>query len=148
MQTTRRREIFTTIHTEGAILPADLLGRIADNDRQVGGLRSEDYRRYGERLNEAISHSWNRLLGVWTAFQERIERVDEDDPAIGLTRERWLLPLFEELGYGRLSDIAGDRDRGQGLPDLARHGCVADPPCWIQRRARPAQLGGLPARRR
>ncbi|MEZ4522482.1 MAG: hypothetical protein R3A46_12690 [Thermomicrobiales bacterium] len=72
---------------------------------------SDDYRRCDERLNEVISHSWNRLLGVWTVFQERIERLDEDDPAIGLTQERWLLPLFEELATDGCRPRAQSRSR-------------------------------------
>lgn len=116
MQTTRRREIFTTIRTEGAILPADLLGRVADNSKDVPGLRAEDYGRYGERLNEAISHSWNRLIGVWTAFTQRVADLSQNDPAIAVTRERWLLPLFEELGYGRLQTAQSITMDGKNYP--------------------------------
>ena len=32
---TRNRNTFTTIHTEGALLPIDLLQRISENDPQV-----------------------------------------------------------------------------------------------------------------
>ena len=28
--------------------------------------------------------------------------MKDSDAATGLTREKWLLPLFQELGYGRL----------------------------------------------
>jgi hypothetical protein len=67
MQTVSRSS-FTTVKTEGAILPADLLQRVADG-REVEGLRPEDYHlAANERLNEAISRSWNRLLGVWQGF--------------------------------------------------------------------------------
>jgi hypothetical protein len=60
-----RGERFTTIRTEGALLPADLLQRIADGDRNVPGLTAEAYHLAGnEKLNEAASRSWNRLLGV------------------------------------------------------------------------------------
>ena len=46
---------FTTIRIEGAILPPDLLQRIADGDAEIGGLSSEAYRlARGEKLNEAI----------------------------------------------------------------------------------------------
>ena len=36
------RTSFTTIHTEGAILPADLLQRIANGDRDLDGLTRVD----------------------------------------------------------------------------------------------------------
>ncbi|MBE0448016.1 MAG: N-6 DNA methylase [Actinobacteria bacterium] len=99
----RTRDIFTTIKTEGAILPADLLQRIAEGDRSLTGLTPDDYHLdKGDKINEAINRSWNRLLGAWTSFQHAVEKLPESDPATTPTRERWLLPLFRELGYGRL----------------------------------------------
>ncbi len=108
-----RRDLFSTIRSEGALLPSDLLQRIAEGDRNVPGLTPEAYHLAGnEKLNEAVSRSWNRLLGVWGAFQAASKDLKEGDPATGFTRDKWLLPLFQELGYGRLQaakafDIAG-----------------------------------------
>jgi len=51
---TRTRNTFTTIHTEGALLPADLLQRILDGDKSLDGLSPETYHLpAGEKLNEA-----------------------------------------------------------------------------------------------
>jgi len=36
---TRNRSTFTTIHTEGALLPVDLLHRISENDKSLEGMR-------------------------------------------------------------------------------------------------------------
>jgi hypothetical protein len=94
---------FTTIHSEGALLPPDLLSRIQSGDRTLPGLTPEAYHLPGTmRLNEAASRAWNALLGAWETFVEARERLPEDDVGTTLTRERWLLPLFQELGYGRL----------------------------------------------
>ncbi len=99
---TLTRTTFTTVKTEGAILPADLLQRIADG-RGLEGLTPADYHLApNERLNEAINRSWNRCLGVWRSFDEQRSRLPAGDTGITLTRERWLLILFQELGYGRL----------------------------------------------
>ena len=96
------RNTFTTVKTEGAILPADLLQRVAEG-RGLDGLTPEDYHLApNERLNEAINRSWNRLLGVWQSFDEQRARLPDSDSGATLTRERWLLLLFQELGYGRL----------------------------------------------
>jgi len=101
MQTVSRSP-FTTVKTEGGILPADLLGRIAAGN--VDGLKPTDYHLApNERLNEAISRSWNRLLGVWQSFDDQRLGLPESDRGTTLTRERWLLILFQELGYGRLT---------------------------------------------
>ncbi len=97
------RDVFTTIRTEGGLLPVDLLQRIASSDTDIDGLTPEAYHlAEGERLNEIISRSWNRLLGAWTTFRSHAEQLPESDSGTTLTRERWLLILFQELGYGRL----------------------------------------------
>jgi hypothetical protein len=96
------RSSFLTIRAEGALLPVDLLQRIVENDRDLGGLTPESYHLSGEKLNEAINRSWNRLLGAWAAFSAGREKLPEGDPGTSLTREKWLLPLFDELDYGRL----------------------------------------------
>jgi N-6 DNA Methylase len=100
---TRRRELFTTIRTEGALLPPDLLQRIADGDRELAGLTPDAYHlAANERLGEAVTRAWNRLVGAWTGFGDAVAKLPETDLATSVTRERWLLILFQELGYGRL----------------------------------------------
>jgi len=99
----RRRDLFTTLRTEGSILPADLLQRVVARDAGLAGLTPASYHlAEGEKLNEAINRSWNRLVGVWSGFQSLLAKLAENDPATSATREKWLLPLFQELGYGRL----------------------------------------------
>ena len=95
---------FTTIHTEGGLLPPDLLARVAEGDKSLEGLDSIDYHLApGERLNEAISRSWNRLLGAWENFTVALaDAPDSDRTATALTRSRWTQVLFQELDYGQL----------------------------------------------
>ena len=99
----KRSSIFNTIRTEGAILPAELLQRIVSGDPTLEGLKSTDYHLSpSERLNEAATRSWNRLIGVWQTYREILNQLPEEAIGTTETRERWLLPLFQELGYGRL----------------------------------------------
>ena len=99
----KRSSIFNTIRTEGAILPAELLQRIVSGDTTLEGLKSTDYHLSpSERLNEAATRSWNRLIGVWQTYKEILNQLPEEAIGTTETRERWLLPLFQELGYGRL----------------------------------------------
>src|SRR5689334_8320436 len=95
--------IFTTIRTEGLLLPPDLLQRIIDNDQTLEGLAEATYHRPGEKRNEVINQSWNTLQGTWTNFKAARDNLPGGDLGTTLTRERWLLPLFRELDYGRLA---------------------------------------------
>lgn len=95
------RSPFTTVKSEGAILPTDLLQQIVA--QEMDGMSPQAYYLApNERLSEAITRSWNRCLGVWRNFQEQREHLPAERTGITLTRERWLLILFQELGYGRL----------------------------------------------
>src|SRR5437764_15143711 len=99
----QRPDFFPTVTTEGGLLSSEVLARIASGDRTLPGLLPEDYHLApSERLGEMINRSWNRLVGAWAGFREALSRQPSGDAATGLTRERWLLVLFSELGYGRL----------------------------------------------
>lgn len=97
-----RHQPFLNIRTEGALLPSDLLSRLTEG-ANLPGLKPEDYHLgAGEKLNEAISRSWTRLLSLWLGFRKVQAALPPTDLGTTLTRERWLLQLFQELGYGRL----------------------------------------------
>lgn len=99
----RSTDIFSTVRSEGPMLPPEILARIVELDPQMGGLTPEAFHLdKGEKVNEAINRSWNRLVGVWEMFRKAKEVLPEGDPGTTLTREKWLLKLFDELGYGRL----------------------------------------------
>ncbi len=94
---------FSSIRTEGGLLPQDLLSRIQTGDPELKGLDPQTYHLApNERIGEAVNRSWNRMLVLWHVFHESLEKESESSQATGITRERWLLPLFQELGYGRL----------------------------------------------
>ncbi len=116
MQTSHRR-LFTTVRTEGALLPADLLGRIVEGDPGLKGLTPEDHHLLpGERINEATNRAWNRAVGAWAAFQAARAQWSPVEPGTSDTRERWLLPLFGELGYGRLTAARAIEVQGKSYP--------------------------------
>jgi hypothetical protein len=113
----KTRDLFTTIRTEGGLLPADLLQRIVHGDKELPGLDDASYHLVaGERLNERISQSWNRLLGTWKAFRAAANAIPETDTGTTLTRERWLLVLLQELGYGRLPAARATEIDGKPYP--------------------------------
>lgn len=92
---------FQTIRSEGALLPPDVLRAIAS--QKVEGTSPESYHLPpGTKLNEAIAHSWSVLQKHWKAFQEFRCRLPQQETGTEVTNQNWLLPLFEELKYGRL----------------------------------------------
>ncbi|WP_058307351.1 Eco57I restriction-modification methylase domain-containing protein [Gracilibacillus massiliensis] len=114
---TKGKEIFTTIRTEGALLPTDTLQRILDGDKGVEGLEPYSYHlAKGEKVNEAINRSWNRLLGAWSSFKNTIDKLPGSETGTSITRERWLLILFQELGFGRLLPAKGIELNNKSYP--------------------------------
>lgn len=99
----RRNRASTSVRTEGGLLPSDLLEKIRAADPDVPGLKDADFGlTAGERSREATTRSWNRLVGSWAALEAVRIGAYESDPLVGPTRDRFLVPLFEELGFGRL----------------------------------------------
>lgn len=105
------------VRTEGGLLPPDLLERVRALDRALPGL---DEAAYGlekpERFGEGITRSWLRLQGAWASFLDDLPNVPPSDPATTTTRERFLLPLMEELGYGRLTPVRSIELDGKTYP--------------------------------
>lgn len=113
----RTRSQFVTIRTEGGLLPVAVLERIARADPLLPGLTTDSYHlARGERFGEVINRSWLRLLGAWAGLRDAIAGLADNDPATSVTRERWLLILFQELGYGRLQAAKTVTVEGQHFP--------------------------------
>lgn len=90
------------VTTEGGLLPADLLERVRSLDTDLPALRPENYGLApGERINDAIVRSWTRLTGLWQTFAEALDVAPDNGTFQGKTRTHWLMPLTEELGFGR-----------------------------------------------
>jgi len=108
---------FAAVRTEGGLLPPDLMQQVAAGDRSLPGLTPESYHlARGERLNETIARSWNRVRSAWHGFRDALSQLPRNDPAIGLTRERWLGVIFQELHYGRLPRASGLELDGKAYP--------------------------------
>jgi hypothetical protein len=91
---------FTSVRIGGGLLPPDVLAAVLAGT--LDGLKSGDYHLGGESPREAAACVWTHLLGVHRRFRDDLYRLPEGDPAVGLTRERWLTQLLNELGYGRV----------------------------------------------
>lgn len=110
----RRNHEFQTIRSEGGLLPPDLLRRVLDPKEKLAGTLPEDYGLpKGERINEVITQSWNRLRKHWAEFRTAAANLPEGEAGTGLTNDKWALPLLRELGFGLLPTSAGPEVGGR-----------------------------------
>lgn len=99
----RRASEFQAVRTEGGMLPPDLLRRITTSEIE-DGLRPQDFDLpEGEKTNEAISQAWARLQKHWKEFVAAKDALAADQRGTEITNQKWLLPLFSALGYGKLT---------------------------------------------
>lgn len=106
----------TTVKVAGGLFPTQLLERLAAGDPGLIGAKPSDYHLdSATQLNQAINRAWTALVGRWASFDAARRNLVDTDTGTTLTRDKWLLPLFQELGYGRLpaeraAIVAADRE--------------------------------------
>ncbi|MBI5536035.1 MAG: N-6 DNA methylase [Deltaproteobacteria bacterium] len=98
--------LLSCVTTEGGLFAPEILQRILAQDRALPGMAQSDYH-LDIRLGEASSRAWTALQASWRAFRTQLEKLPSDDAASTVTRDKWLLPLFRELGYGWLARQVG-----------------------------------------
>jgi len=112
-----KQTIFSTVHIEGSLLSNEFLQCLINGDQTLEGIKPEDYYLSPtERLNEAATRSYLRLTGVWESFKNHIKDLTDDDIGTTETRERWLYPLFHELGYNDLQTQKSVEIEGKFYP--------------------------------
>ncbi|WP_028851084.1 Eco57I restriction-modification methylase domain-containing protein [Thermocrispum municipale] len=108
MSAIARNQVFTAVHTVGGLLPADMLVRISEG-KDVSGCLPGDYRVVGSRsVRDDAERRWDYLRSVWAELREKLPVAPEADPPVdhtGQARTQWLVPLFDELGFGELTSL-------------------------------------------
>lgn len=105
---------FRAIRTVGTVLPAEALARAVD--LTMPGQTASDYQLTpGMTVNAAVARAWDAVLGAHRAWTAALDKLPPADPATALTRDRWLLPLLYELGWGRPTTLAAGLDVPPGL---------------------------------
>ena len=93
---------FVGVRVQGGLLPADLLAKLITG-HGPDGLSSKDFHlATGETVRDAANRVWSYLRGAWTTYRHALAALPESDAATALTRERFLLVLLDQLGYGRV----------------------------------------------
>ena len=109
----------STVRVVGGVLPADVVGRALAGD--LPGMSAGDYHlASGERISAAAARSWDYLLGAYAAYRASLS-TQPDGVATGLTREKWLLLLLRELGYGRVPTTPGGHIEAGDDGDVRRY---------------------------
>jgi N-6 DNA Methylase len=105
---------FKSVRLAGTVIPADALTRAADG--AMPGQKPADYGLVGTlTVNAAAARAWDVLLPAHQAWKARLARLGRGDAATGYTRDKWLLPLLYELGYGRPTPLHAGIDLPPGL---------------------------------
>jgi|GEM_PF-1622078 len=98
---------FVGITSEGGLLPTDFLSELLAPKSAIEGLTPQSYSlAEGERVSEQVNRSWVRLKGRWADFKKAIGGKQPGDPTTTETRDRWLHPIFQELGFGQRLAVA------------------------------------------
>lgn len=107
-------EAFQAVRTIGSVLPSEALSRAVD--LRMPGQTAHDYQLTpGMAINASVARAWDAALGAHRVWRNSLQRLLETDPATALTRDKWLLPLLYELGYGRPQVLPAGIDLPPGL---------------------------------
>ncbi|MGH3883591.1 MAG: Eco57I restriction-modification methylase domain-containing protein, partial [Pseudonocardiaceae bacterium] len=97
------------VRVVGGLVPPGLFGRLqAGEVRDAESLASRSYHLPGrETVRDAANRSWTYLRAAWLDWREHTAAQPPGSPGTGPARERWLLVLLRELGYGQLPALRG-----------------------------------------
>ncbi|MEW1642105.1 DNA methyltransferase [Streptomyces sp. NPDC091219] len=111
MSATTRHQVFTAVHTVGDLLPANMLVRISEGKvtKDLKGLAPADYRIPGSRsVRDQAERQWDDLKSLWRELREKLPAEPESSvrpDSTGYAQANWVEPLFEALGFGRLTAV-------------------------------------------
>jgi hypothetical protein len=105
---------FRFVRTVGTVLTGEAL--VSAAELRMPGQTVSDYQLPpGMAVNAAIARAWDAMLAAHREWHKALEKLPPDDPATKITREKWLLPLLYELGWGRVETVSGGLDVAPGL---------------------------------
>jgi hypothetical protein len=103
--------VFQAISIVGGVVPPSLLGRIQSGEvNDPKSLDPASYHLMGtETVRDASSRSWGYLRSAWQSWREldAKKRPDGQGAGTGDARQKWLLILLREFGYGQVPATGG-----------------------------------------
>lgn len=90
--------VFPSIKIEGGLLGPDLLDQVVGAD--VPGQKPADFGLDGKRnLTDEIAATFADARALWGVFQNRLQRLSDEDVATTVTRDAWMIPFLGLLGF-------------------------------------------------
>ncbi|WP_086792646.1 Eco57I restriction-modification methylase domain-containing protein [Streptomyces thermovulgaris] len=155
MSATTRHQVFTAVHTVGGLLPADMLLRISEG-KDVPGSKPADYGLPSSRsVRDEAERSWEYLKPLWRELRKHLPEGRETglpatDPT-GRAATDWLAPLWQELGFGRLTPIGtegvradSDAEKRFEVSHRWQHALIHQTPWNTDLDKRPGGAGTVP----
>ena len=86
---------YTCIRIEGGLISPDFLENIHEQE----GQKPTDFGLEGKRsIIDEVSSVWSDSRVYWSAYKRRLDRSHGESETT-ITREQWVIPLLEALGY-------------------------------------------------
>ncbi|MGB5112344.1 MAG: DNA methyltransferase [Mycobacterium sp.] len=122
--------VFRAVRAVGTALPAEAIPRA--NELRMPGQTADTYQLSpGMAVNGAIARAWEAMLAAHHTWRAALERLPDGDAATKLTRDKWLLPLLYELGWGRPDAVTGGLPVPPGLGETeAPHFPISHRVAW------------------
>lgn len=116
---------YAAITVEGGLFPPDLLDAVAAGEGM--GQQARDFGIEG-RPGDEIQAAFSDIRTYWDAFERRLANAPADASRTTLTREYWLIPLLERLGFNLAYQRAGTVASGESFAISHRAGDEPESP--------------------
>jgi hypothetical protein len=119
--------IYPAVRIEGGLFAPDLFEQLMAG--ALPGQRPADFRCDGKRsLTDEVASVFADVRSLWRVFQNRRERLPESDWGTSLTRDAWVIPLLNLLGYELRYNTRAPEVNGEPFPISHRAGEHEDSP--------------------
>ena len=111
----------TAVRVVGGLVPGDLLSRVLSGG-DLEGLTGNDFNlELGVSPRDAANRAWPTLSGAWVQYRDALAKLPDGAPTTGLTRDKWLMILLRELGFGRVPTTTAGGIQVDGKSFLVSH---------------------------
>jgi len=119
--------VYPAVRIEGGLFAPDLFDQLMAG--ALPGQRPADFRCDGKRsLTDEVASVFADVRSLWRVFQNRRERLPESDWGTSLTRDAWVIPLLNLLGYELRYNTRAPEVNGEPFPISHRAGEHEDSP--------------------